>query len=215
VGLRETKKERTRRDIADAAMRLFVQRGFARVTVAEVAREANVSEKTVFNYFPTKEDLFFDEVDEREAALVEAVRDRRPGESIPAALRRHQNVDCGRMCTEGFAAFARLIEESPALRVKELEVMARLQKSLASALEREAGCSEVEARVASALLVGVHWTFFVTARERALEGRFGPAAARKLRADLARAYELLEHGLGNLGVDAAPEGASDERALAG
>jgi len=201
VGLRETKKEQTRRDIAAAAMRLFVQRGFARVTVADVAREAGVSEKTVFNYFPTKEDLFFDEVDAREAALVEAVRSRRPGESIPGALRRLQRVDCERMCTQGFAAFARLIEESPALRVKELEVMARLQKTLASALEQE-GCTEVEARVAATLLVGVHWSFFVTARERALRGQFGPSAARRLRADLSRAYELLEHGLGNLGVSA-------------
>src|SRR5262245_46352574 len=180
-------------------MRLFIQRGFARVTVADVAREAGVSEKTGFNYFPTKEDLFFDEVDAREAALVGAVRSRRPGESIPAALRSLQHVDCGRMCTEGFAAFARLIEESPALRVKELEVMARLQKTLASALEQE-GCTEVEARVAATLLVGVHWSFFVTARERALAGQFGPAAARRLRADLGRAYELLEQGLGNLGV---------------
>jgi AcrR family transcriptional regulator len=200
VGLRETKKQRTRTEIADAAMRLFVQRGFARVTVAEVAEAAGVAQKTVFNYFPTKEDLFFDEVDEREAALVAAVRDRRPGESVPAALRRHQSVDCDRMCTEGFAAFARLIEESPALRVKELEVMARLTRTLAATLEEE-GCTEVEARVAATLLVGVHWTFFVTARERALAGRFGPAAARRLRADLSRAYDLLEHGLGDLGAD--------------
>jgi AcrR family transcriptional regulator len=141
VGLREVKKQRTRQEIADAAMRLFVARGFARVTVAEVAEEAGVSEKTVFNYFPTKEDLFFDEVDEREAALVAAIRARRPGESVPAALRRHQTVDCGRMCTSGFAAFARLIEESPALRAKELEVMARLQRTLTAALEEEVGCT--------------------------------------------------------------------------
>jgi len=199
VGLREVKKQRTRQEIADAAMRLFVARGFARVTVVDVAEEAGVSEKTVFNYFPTKEDLFFDEVDDREAALVAAIHARRPGESVTTALRRHQTVDCGRMCTSGFAAFARLIEESPALRAKELEVMARFQRTLTAALEAEVGCTEVEARVAATLLVGVHWTFFVTARERALEGRFGPAAARRLRADLTRAYELLEHGIGDLG----------------
>src|SRR5438477_5606953 len=104
-------------------MRLFVQKGFDHVTVHEVAEAADVSEKTVFNYFPTKEDLFFDEVDEREAALVAAIRGRKSGESIPAALRRHQGTDCGRMCTTGFAAFARLIEESPHLRAKEREVM--------------------------------------------------------------------------------------------
>jgi AcrR family transcriptional regulator len=200
MGLREFKKQRTRQLIADTAMRLFVERGFERVTVAEVAEAAGVSEKTVFNYFPTKEDLFFDEVDEREAALVGAIRDRRPGESIPAALRRHQITDCGRMCSTGFAAFARLIEESPALRVKELEIMARFTRVIGEAIEEELDCGEVDAGVAASLLVGVHWQFFVTARKRALAGRHGPAAAKRLRADLERAYELLEHGLGDLGT---------------
>ncbi|HEY3184371.1 MAG TPA: TetR family transcriptional regulator [Gaiellaceae bacterium] len=202
MGLRELKKQRTREAIADTAMRLFVERGFDSVTVAEVAEAADVSEKTVFNYFPTKEDLFFDEVDEKEAALVAAIRDRKPDESVLAALRRHQTVDCGRFASPGFAAFARLIEESPALRAKELEVMARFQRTLTGAIEEELGCSELEAGVAATLLIGVHWQFFVTARERALGGRHGPAAARRLRTDLMRAYELLEHGLGELGTTA-------------
>ena len=199
MGLRELKKQQTREVIADTAMRLFVQRGFDRVTVHEVAEAANVSEKTVFNYFPTKEDLFFDEVDEREEALVAAIRERKPGEPVTSALRRHQLDHCGRMCSAGFAAFARLIEESPSLRLKELEVMGRLTRTLARALVDEVGCSEVDGRVAATLLVGVHWQFFVTARERALAGRHGPAAARRLRADLDRAYELLDHGLADLG----------------
>ena len=201
MGLREFKKQRTRQAIAEAAMHLFVERGFDHVTVVEVAEAVGVSEKTVFNYFPTKEDLFFDEADEREAALLEAIRDRKPGESIPAALRRHEVTDCGRMCTVGFAAFARLIEESPALRAKELEVMARFRNVIGEALEAE-GCSEIDAAVAATLLVGVHWQFFVTARQRALAGKHGPAAARRLRADLARAHELLEHGLGEFGTGA-------------
>jgi AcrR family transcriptional regulator len=200
VGLREFKKRRTREAIADTAMRLFVERGFDRVTVAEVAEAAGVSGKTVFNYFPTKEDLFFDEVDEREAAMLEAIRGREPGESIPAALRRRQLGDCGRMCSTGFADFARVIEESPALRAKELEVMARFTRSLARVLEEELGCDELNAQVAASLLIGVQWQFFVTARKRALEGRHGRAAERRLRADLERAYELLEGGIGDLGV---------------
>ena len=85
MGLRETKKLRTRQEIAEKAMGLFVRRGFDHVTVAEVAAAAGVSEKTVFNYFPTKEDLFWDEVPEREAALVDAVRGRTEGESVSAA----------------------------------------------------------------------------------------------------------------------------------
>src|SRR5205814_3715391 len=121
--LRESKKLEMRREIADAAMRLFVQRGFDHVTVAEVAAAARVSEKTVFNYFPTKEDLFFDEVPERQAALVAAVRDRKPGESVVAALRRLQAGQCRRLCSAGFATFARIIAESPTLQAKELEVL--------------------------------------------------------------------------------------------
>src|SRR5499427_6711734 len=110
MGLRESKKLRTRQEIADAAMKLFAQRGFDRVTVADVSVEAGVSEKTVYNYFPTKEDLFFDEVPAREAALVASIRNRRQGESILSALRRLQNGECPRLCSPGFAIFARIIE---------------------------------------------------------------------------------------------------------
>jgi AcrR family transcriptional regulator len=199
MGLRDLKKQQTRTAIADTALRLFMKRGFDHVTVAEVAEAAGVSEKTVFNYFPSKEDLFFDEIDEREAALVTAIRERRPDESILAALRRNQLAGCGRMCSAGFAGFARLIEESPALRVKELEFMARFARTLAATLVEELGCNELDAGVAASLIVGVHWQFFVIARQRAIAGRHGPAATRRLRADLARAYELLESGLGDLG----------------
>src|SRR6266480_5376926 len=107
MGLREAKKLETRREIADAAMRLFVQRGFDHVTVSEVAAAARVSEKTVFNYFPTKEDLFFDELPERQAAVIAAIRNRATGESVVAALRRLQAADCPRLCSDGFAVSAR------------------------------------------------------------------------------------------------------------
>src|SRR5436309_12552886 len=87
-GLRERKKEQTRQAIADAALRLFARRGFEEVTVAEVGRAADVSEGTVFNYFPTKEDLLYRQMESFEAALVDAVRERPAGESVPAAFRR-------------------------------------------------------------------------------------------------------------------------------
>jgi AcrR family transcriptional regulator len=198
VGLRETKKQRTRQQLAAEAMRLFVTRGFDHVTVAEVAEAAGVSQKTVFNYFPTKEDLFFDEVPQREAALVEAIRRRPPGTSILAALRDLQLGECPRMCSPAFATFARIIEESTALQAKELEVMARFAQVVADAIQVELVVDERDARIAAGLLVSVHRQVFSRARKQALAGVQGGAAVRRLRADLERAYELLEHGLGNL-----------------
>jgi len=199
VGLRETKKLATRQQLADVAMRLFVQRGFDRVTVAEVAAEAGVSEKTVFNYFPTKEDLFFDEIPERARALSEAIRSRPAGESILTTLRRLQVGECARLSSPGFAIFARTLEDSPALRAKELEVMSLFAQALSGALEEE-GIDPRDARIAASVLISVHRHFFRAAREQALAGKHGPAAARRLRSDLERAYTLLEHGLGGLGV---------------
>lgn len=198
MGLRELKKQRTRDAIASTAFHLFAERGFDRVTVAEVAEAAGVSVKTVFNYFPTKEDVFFDEVPQRRAALIAAVTDRGTGESVPKALRRLQLAQCERMAHPDFAIFARIIEESPHLQTKELEVMADFEHVLAETLEEVVGLKRLDARIAATLLIGVQWQFFLLARERALAGQHGPAAARRLRAELKRAYEVLEHGLGAL-----------------
>jgi AcrR family transcriptional regulator len=198
VGLRESKKLRTRQEIADTAMQLFAARGFDHVTVGAVAVAAGVSEKTVFNYFPTKEDLFYDEVPQREAALLEAIRSREPGESIVDALHRLEAGECPRLCSVGFATFARIIEESPALQAKELEVMAHFVQVLTDAIHADLGIDERDARIAAGLLVSVHWQLFRAARKQALAGRHGRAAVRRLRADLDRAHHLLEHGLGQL-----------------
>jgi AcrR family transcriptional regulator len=198
VGLRESKKLQMRQVIADEAMRLFVMRGFDHVTVAEVAAGVGVSEKTIFNYFPTKEDLFFDEVPRREAALLETIRGRAPGESILAALRRMQIAECPRLCSPGFALFARIIEDSTALQAKELEVMARFAAVLTDAITEELRVDERDARIAAGLLISVHRQVFRAARRQALAGKHGPAAVKRLTADLERAYEILEHGLGSL-----------------
>ena len=162
MGLREAKKLQTRQEIAGKAMGLFARRGFDHVTVAEVAEAAAVSEKTVFNYFPTKEDLFWDEVPEREAAMVEAVRNRRPGESVAAALERLQAGSSERLSTPGFATFARIIEESRALQAKELEIMARYTDALSAVIAEELGVRELDARVAANVLVSAPGFAFAT-----------------------------------------------------
>ncbi len=198
MGLRETKKLQTRQAIADAAMGLFVTRGFDHVTVAEIAAAAGVSEKTVFNYFPTKEDVFFDETPQRLRELADAIRGREPGESIVAALHRLHESHARRLASPGFAHFARVIENSPALQAKEMEVMARYGKALAETIREELGVHETDAQMAANLLMSVHWQLFRNARACALAGQSGPAAARRLRTDLDRAYRLLEQGLGVL-----------------
>src|ERR671937_3110410 len=88
LGLRERKKQQTRQAIVETAHRLFAERGFDGVTVAQVARAADVSEGTVFNYFPTKEDLFYGGMEVFEQTLVEAIRHRAPGQSALDAFRR-------------------------------------------------------------------------------------------------------------------------------
>lgn len=198
MGLREAKKLQTRQAIAAAAMGLFVRRGFDHVTVGEIAREAGVSEKTVFNYFPTKEDIFFDEVPEQMEELVEAIRDREPADRVIDVLHGLQVRKIPRMTSPGFVHFARTLDESPALRAKELEVMANFTDELAGVLRSELKLPAPEAQTAANLLFTVQWQHFRDARALALAGRSGPAAARRLRSDLERAYGLLEHGLGEL-----------------
>jgi AcrR family transcriptional regulator len=202
MGLREAKKLQTRQAIAAAGMRLFATRGFDHVTVGEIARDAGVSEKTVFNYFPTKEDIFFDEVPERLEALAEAIRGREPGQSLVDAMHGLHAKECGRFASPHFVHFARAIAESPALQAKEMEVMGQFTDHLAATIREEVGVHPDDAQIAANLLMSVHWQFFRNARGHALAGRSGPTAVRRLRKDLERAYRLLEHGLGAL--DGAP-----------
>src|ERR1700744_3178525 len=89
VGLRERKKLQTREAIAQAAAELFARHGFESVTVEDVARAANVSRQTVFNYFPSKEQMLFDRDAEVEAALLAALRARLPGTSPVSVFRAH------------------------------------------------------------------------------------------------------------------------------
>ncbi len=86
-GLRELKKARTRRQIVDTAARLFAERGFEHVTVNDVARAAEISQQTVYNYFPAKEDLVTDRDELVQERLSQLIRDRPPGTSPAAAIR--------------------------------------------------------------------------------------------------------------------------------
>src|SRR5690606_39905277 len=87
AGLREPKKRRTRQALATAALRLFAERGYEETTVAEIAAAADVSPRTFFSYFPSKEDVVFAEIDDRLAEVSEHLR-RTPGETPMDTIRR-------------------------------------------------------------------------------------------------------------------------------
>ena len=87
-GRRQRKKDETRRAIAEAAMRLFLENSFDKVTIAQIAEAADVSVNTVFNYFPTKEDLFFGSHPGGESGLAGLAMAREPHETVIAFLRR-------------------------------------------------------------------------------------------------------------------------------
>src|SRR2546427_11520814 len=98
-GLRERKKQQTRQQIFDAASKLSEAKGFDRVSVAEIARAADVSEVTVFNYFPTKEDLYYGGMQFFEEELIESVRGRPQGEAALKAFRRKLLAGADRLAT--------------------------------------------------------------------------------------------------------------------
>jgi AcrR family transcriptional regulator len=204
-GLRERKKQQTRRLIAATARRLFTEHGFDAVTVAAIAAAADVSQGTVFNYFPTKEDLFFDGMETFEVELLAAIRDRGPGESVLSAFGRFlierppriTGTDVRQVITES----ARMINASPALQTREREIIASYTKSLAALIGQETGAApdDVEPWVAANAIMGVHQAVRDNVRHRVLDGRRGPDLAT-IRAQAQRALARLEQGLGDYAI---------------
>jgi AcrR family transcriptional regulator len=207
-GLRERKKQQTRQLIADAARRLFAKRGFDAVTVAEVAAAADVSEATVFNYFPTKEDLFYSGLESFEEELLSAIRERKPGESVLAAFRRFVLEPRGLLAAKDpaagdrLAAITRVISESPALLSREQQIFAGYTDSLASLLAEEGGAKpgDLEPWVVANALMGVHRALVRFARSQIVAGKRNPRLAREVRAQGERALAALESGLGKYAI---------------
>lgn len=199
--LRERKKQRTRKAISDAATELFAARGFDAVTIDEVAAAAEVSKKTVFNYFGCKEDLFFDEAEAAEARLIAAVRAREPGEPLLAAVRRNTLASLERMCAgeePWIEKMARLVSASPSLREREGEIYDHIARGLAEVIRDETGADPADCRpyAAAEALLGVSRAVMESARRLVLDGTGGRALGDALRCELERGYALLERGLG-------------------
>jgi AcrR family transcriptional regulator len=204
LGLRERKKQRTHRAIADAAKRLFLERGFDQVSVAEIARAADVSEQTVFNYFPRKEDLVYERMDTFEQELLAAVGQRPESES---ALRAFVGFILDRsdaMAGDGrrrVAELTRLVNASPSLMARERELVARYTDALAAQLAEETGASpdDIEPRLVAEAMMAFHRSLIDFARRRALSPKRSADLAAEIRTTGEHALTLLESGLGEYG----------------
>jgi AcrR family transcriptional regulator len=208
LGLRERKKLRTRQQIAEAARHLFAERGFDAVPVAAVARAADVSEATVFNYFPTKEDLVFQGMEVFENELLTAVRDRPAGESIVSAFGRFVLQPRGILAAgdPGAAVYlaqvSRMIAASASLQAREREIFARYTASLAALIAEDtaAGPDDLRPWVAARALIGTHQSLIEFVHRRLHEGATDRARlAQDVVTEGRRALDLLEQGLAGYG----------------
>jgi len=199
LGLRERKKQRTREEIAAAAMGLFRERGFDSVTVAEIAHAAEVSEKTVFNYFPAKEDLILHRGQEHTEALIVAIRELTPGGSVVTPFLRatEKLLDAvENEPVESIVAIPRLVMNSHTLRERLFlgweQEAAALTPAIAEALELEP--DDLIAAVMARTLSWTHRLIFRAAFTRLLAGEDQHEVAAALRVEAARAYDKLRRG---------------------
>ncbi|MET7644889.1 helix-turn-helix domain-containing protein [Streptomyces sp. NPDC005426] len=203
IGLRERKKIQTRRRLLAEATRLFSERGFDQVSVAEIADAADVSKMTVFNYFDSKEDLVLAPMEEHIGDVARVVRDRVSGESAVAGMRRQflaaverRDPSVGMSDSPVALGLLQLIQQTPALLTRAHAFFARTDELLVDALVGE-GEDRAVARVVAAQLIGTRNALIAENHRRLLAGESADAIASDAVVLAGRAFDLLEKGLGD------------------
>jgi AcrR family transcriptional regulator len=203
-GLRELKKARTRRLIADTAARLFAERGYEHVTVSDVAREAEVAEQTVYNHFATKEQLVTDREQQVQDRLVDLIRSRPPATTPAAAIRD--------FVLEAVAGIPRIPPElwrgelgylaaiSPAVRRLLLELTGRQAAVLAGAISDTTAVPPEIARLQGIALAAVFQIIISEAGRRTLEGQSQAEIADELHPIVENILNELDRWLSVLGL---------------
>jgi AcrR family transcriptional regulator len=192
MGLRERKKAQTRRRLMQAAVRLAARRGWAETTVDDIAAAAGVSPRTFFRYFPTKVDVLFGDEPERMAILEGALRERAPGESVLAAVRRGvlgwlmEFMDDPDL----YVSRARLAFENPDILGAALVRFAYLEDVVAAAAADELGAGDEEVKPR---LIGAVSTAAIRATSQTWVARKGQGDPREI---VNESFDLLERGLG-------------------
>jgi AcrR family transcriptional regulator len=204
TSLRERKKRETRQRISNVATGLFMARGFDNVTVAEIAEAANVSKMTVFNYFPRKEELFFDRGVEAVELLGTAIRDRGDGESAINALRtlmlrltEQRHALSALLDTIG--PFIQVVLDCPALQAGALQMVNELETHLAEEFAQITGDKPGDAlpALASALVVATIRTLYQHATRRLLAGERADDIYPDQVALINKAFDMLAAAFGD------------------
>jgi AcrR family transcriptional regulator len=199
TGLRDLKKARTRRLIADTAARLFAERGYERVAVSDVAREAEVAEQTVYNYFPTKERLVIDREDQVQDRLCDLIRSRPPGVTPAAAIRG--------FVLEAVAGIRGIPAEiwrgelgylaaiSPTIHRLVLELTDRQAAALGAAISDTTAVAPEVARLQGIALAAVFQIIITDAGQRARDGQSQAEIADELRPAVENILDELDRWL--------------------
>ncbi|MFF5041805.1 TetR/AcrR family transcriptional regulator [Streptomyces nigra] len=206
-GLRERKKRETRQRISDIATGLFLEHGFVTVTMADVAEAADVSVNTVYNYFPAKEDLFFD----RSAGVVDQlsrwVRARPEGESAARAVLRELRADVEAVSPriglmEGYDRFMRCIHEAPPLRSRLWSLQQEIHDDLETTLREDTGADAGDPLpgLIAGQLAWIHHTVFTAVGREMLKGRKSGEVSRETLVLLDDIEELLSEKVLNYAV---------------
>ena len=199
AGLRERKKARTRQVIADAAARLFAERGYERVAVSDVAREADVSEQTVYNYFETKEQLVTDRDQLVQEELGRLIRSRAAGTTPAAAIREFvlDSVEgLRRIPAEQWRGeIGYLAAISPAVHRIVLEMSDRQADAVATAIRETSDVTPEIAKLQGIALASVFQILISEAGRRTREGQSQDQIADELRPAIEAIIDDLDRWL--------------------
>jgi AcrR family transcriptional regulator len=207
VSLRELKKERTREAISTAAITLFLAHGYDEVSISQVAEAAEVSRRTLFAYFPTKEDLVVHRFADHETESGRVVRQRPDGRSPLAALReryfdglRERDPITGLCDVPEVIGLFRMVLDTPTLAGRMLRFISAGERALADALTETAGVSDLTAALGAAQIAGVQWALSLANQSRVARGISADDAYPEALAAAEEGFRLLGDGLSAAGL---------------